>query len=250
MKAFISLLCLLVFFSCKKFGPEKTEEQNIVTQEDQESLSEILSVDEEVDSTVSEDQHQSVDPQQEISDVVQVDLNGIQQELSDDCGIANHLRKEIIVYLKGSSEGVLQQKFITHLKDNADQNIDCFFPRDNDELLLLYKFTNTLVKESSNEQRAIEIILNLDKHMSRAVEYAEHMHDVIPQVALKNTLGFIQEVHKLSGQDRAAILENLEYLESLEAVEKLRSNLLEIKGSQYLATVNEANQAIDEIFKE
>ncbi|MFZ1807623.1 MAG: hypothetical protein WAU36_10395 [Cyclobacteriaceae bacterium] len=240
----IIVLCLLTLFSCKTFTGEKTDDKNVISQKEQEEFFETLSsegkngvVDGNATSTSNKEDRK-----------LPLLNHHVQEMLEDSCVAANSIRKEIVLYLKDSFYQIMQDDFIAYLKDNVElDKLDCSFPRNNDELLLLYHFTEKL--ESGGDFDAINIIINLDLYMSRVTEYAEHMHDVIPRLSLINTLWFIKSIHDLSEKNQAAVLENLEYLVDIQAVEKLRSNLLEIKEPKYQLTISLANESIDRIFE-
>lgn len=163
------------------------------------------------------------------------------------CDTAAVIKRAVSAYLNGSISD-LRNDFVSYLKINSKQN--CSYPRNEDELLLLYKFTTKLVEDCYSEERAVNVIINLDLYMSKVIEFSESMHNVIPRIALINTLWFIDQVHELKKKDRMAIFENLEYLSSMEEIEELRSNLSLIKESNYQETIALANEAIDRIFEE
>lgn len=225
--------------SNQKFVPSKQDISNL-----QESLEEDIPL-EDTSNKTAKLNHEKTGIKNEIN------FNDLNETLGDECKIADSLRKSIVIYLKTSILPLPKNNFLLYLKSNSElNNRSCFFPRNSDELLLLYKFTDILEKRTHNDKWAIEIIIYLNLYMSRAIEYMEHLQDVIPRIALNNTYGFVQEVSKLGLSDQKKILENLEYLENLEAIKELRSNLKELDTSTFQTTVSLANESIYGVFEE
>lgn len=144
------------------------------------------------------------------------------------------------------------EALVSALTENA-KLVDsrCYFPRNTNELNLIYRFTDRMVVASKDRGLPIAIVFNLHRYLRDVTEYAEHLHSIIALVALKNTAGFLRELTHLDKEERLNILENLEYLPSMKAIERLRLNLRNInsKEDELRFVIEEAEAAINQIFE-
>jgi len=142
------------------------------------------------------------------------------------------------------------QELMSALRENAS-NVEsrCYFPRNWEEVKLLCRFTDRMAAASIDSAEPIRIELWLRHYLNDAVEYSEYLHSVIPRIALNNTEGFIREVNTFESSERLIILENLEYLPNIEAIQRLRTNLKNIKSKELHGAIAEAETAIEKIFE-
>ena len=172
------------------------------------------------------------------------------RDKNDTCIYAATIVRVLSEAMANHTKWIDTQELMSALRENAS-NVEsrCYFPRNSEEAKLLYRFTDRMAAASIDSAEPIRIVLWLRHYLNDAVEYSEYLHSVIPRIALNNTEGFIREVNTFESSERLIILENLEYLPNIEAIQRLRTNLKNIKSKELHGVIAEAETAIEKIFE-
>lgn len=172
--------------------------------------------------------------------------------INETCDLANNIREFVLDFLnKTKTKGIYSEEFVQMLKkNNKNAGSNCFFPRNNEEAILLYDFTNKLNKLSLNDLNATKLIISLILYNSNNVEYSEYGQDIIPSIAIKNTENFIRALNEENIQNQNIIIENLDYIKSMEEVEILERNLSGIDEKSLRPTTKRVEKFINDTFYE
>ena len=99
----------------------------------------------------------------------------------------------------------------------------CSYPRDEDELKLLYVFSQELLLSSEIDPYSIELLFKLKKYFSDVLEFSEHLQFVIPQVALINTSGFIMTLSTCEIDEQERIIDLLQFFDNKSAIDTFKT---------------------------
>jgi hypothetical protein len=130
-------------------------------------------------------------------------------------------------------------QFIKLLKKNDNYTDGCYFPNNQTENDLLYKFTDSLVKMSSNNEFAIYLLTILCAYNRTNAEYSEYFMTLIPEIASDNLLLFIKAINLLNDKNRRNTIGELESISDKETIEKLKIKLEKIKDPSLQKTIDE-----------
>jgi hypothetical protein len=110
------------------------------------------------------------------------------------------------------------------------------FPQQDGDLSLLQNTTDYLIEKASRDYICMKFLIRLSLTVSRIVEYSEHLTESIPQMAIKNTEGFVKAYRDLEKQ-RGYLIESIEYIGGPKELNHLLSNLDQLKDSGLRGTV-------------
>jgi len=162
---------------------------------------------------------------------IKSDLQKEQESLNDSI---RHYLKE------GRVEGILSL-FEKNLSSNNS------FPTKNEDIVLLFDYVDRhkLIKK----KESYLVIFKLSFYNKSNVEFQEYYHDLIPALAIEDLSLFVETIGYLNTHEQECILENLEYLPNLKAINAIRNQLKIIETPKNKECIVRINIAIDKIFE-
>jgi hypothetical protein len=133
-------------------------------------------------------------------------------------------------------------QFVMLLKKNDNYTEGCYFPNNQTEYDLLYKFTDSLVKMSSSNEYAIYLLTILKAYNSSNAEYSEYFMTLIPEIASDNLLLFLKAINRLNDKNRRNTIGELESISDKKTIEKLKIELESIKDPSLQKTIDEVRE--------
>ena len=133
-------------------------------------------------------------------------------------------------------------QFINLFRTNDNYKEGCYFPENDSEFNLLYQFSYSLVKMSSDNEFAIYLLMILRAYNRTNAEYSEYFMDLIPQIALDNLFLFVKALNILSDKNRMNTIGELGNISDKESITKLKTMLEEIKDPNLQVTIDEVRK--------
>jgi hypothetical protein len=240
------VLILVVFIGCKNNPSEKNSKEVIPIIDSLNDVSAVLfDLENETNQSKSNENYGKTGEEdkgfsEEENDYVK----------KDTCDLADNIRELLFDFLnKSKTKEIYSKGFVQVLqKNNNMAGTDCFFPRNNEESILLYDFTNKLSKLVENNLNATKLIFSLMLYNSNNIEYSEYGQDIIPSIAINNTENFIRALSEENIQNQNILIENLDYIKSMVEVETLKGNLSNINEEKLKPTIKKVESFLNDTF--
>jgi hypothetical protein len=143
--------------------------------------------------------------------------------------------------LTNKIEYIDTSQFKMIFKENNNYKEGCYFPNNDLEYKLLYQFTDCLVKMSSYDKLAIQLLTFLEIYNTTNAEYSEVFMSLIPELAIDNITLFIEALSPLSYDVRKNTIEELGNISDRETVRKLILELGKIKNPDLSKTIKQVS---------
>jgi hypothetical protein len=230
-------IAIIIVFICITTSCNTREARNFKTIKDNASIQKNYKQPNNYTVQIK-DQHSKLTANRHYQINIDIDVNNIKDKLKDTCSLANRIRRIILYYLRDEHYDItINDQFIILSKENRSNM--CSFPRNQEELNLLYLLTQKLLIKSETENSAIKLIFNLKKVFDNVVEYSEHVQFIIPQVALMNTSGFINVLSTCETSEQEKIIDKLQFFDNKNAIRTFRQNLSQIMNHKEIVSLIE-----------
>jgi len=138
----------------------------------------------------------------------------------------------------------LIEDLVKYFKENESTDHGTFPSRDGD-IELFYGVMELLRKKAENDTYALRLLIMLSCTIKRSPEFTEYLMKLTPNLAIKNTTGFVLVYKQLDKTERDIVIKNLEYLKGPYEYRLFQTKLNEIKDNSLRKTAIELKQRFE-----
>ena len=177
-----------------------------------------------------------------INDYIHSEQIILSENLKCDYLVTEQIREIIIDFLNDKDELIYEDIFISLLiknQDNVQINYECSFFCDNDNIILYYSLSDSLLRKSTHDERAMKLLINSYFINNYNVELTEYYSTIIiPNAATANVTVFVKILSDLSEIEIDKCIYNLDVIENKADIENIIATIKGIKNPEYQGIVD------------